>query len=92
MNIYEAVLESMRTKSPILRAEDPTILIYPTDTWDCCLIMDMTHPEDVGKRWNPRASDLTAMDWKVQYPFSEADQYYRRIFRSNSDEKGDELQ
>ncbi|EAF6236001.1 DUF2829 domain-containing protein [Listeria monocytogenes] len=69
MNIREAVIRAQNEGKYIYRESDmehsPTINILPTNTIDCCLLVD-DESNEVGKRWNPTANDLIAIDWEVR--------------------------
>lgn len=65
MNIYEAASLGARTGNPIIRMICPSVMIYPTDTADCCRIVDITNPTNVGLHWEPTLDDLTSKDWAV---------------------------
>lgn len=64
MNIRDAVLLAKKEGKYIYRKSQKNIDILPTNTLDCCLLMNV-HVQEVGKRWNPNANDLIAEDWEV---------------------------
>ena len=63
MNIKEATRIAMEENKCIAR-KSKQLLVKPTNDWDCCLLI---HPmkEEYAQRWNPKAEDLMAIDWKV---------------------------
>ena len=66
MDIRSAIIQANINGKCIYRKSEREfgIKILPTNTSDCCLVIS-DESDQVGKRWNPNASDLIATDWEV---------------------------
>ena len=66
VNITEATKEALKSNNYIIRTcWDWGLVVQPTDTTDCCIVLNADTKERVGQRWNPKAEDLTADDWEL---------------------------
>lgn len=62
MTIFEAAKQGEK----ICRSDgdNPTIIITPTNTHECCLTQTKGR-DRTGIRWNPMPKDLIATNWEV---------------------------
>lgn len=62
MMIFEAAKQGKK----ICRSDgdNPTIIITPTNTLECCLIQ-IKGRNRIGAHWNPQLEDLLATNWEV---------------------------
>ena len=72
MNIYDAVKKALPENKYIRRKSvnsgmlESKVLIKPTNSYDCCVILIIGDNEKRQSRfWNPTADDLMADDWEV---------------------------
>lgn len=74
MKISEAAQEASRTGGYMVRESvyskygSMLGLIWPTNSYECCMIATMTgekHIELQARCWNPTLDDLIASDWTV---------------------------
>lgn len=66
MNIRKAIIKAKKNQKGITRMKwmpGPSLIIFPTNTSDCCLLIPYKSEREIGKRWNPNYDDLTATDW-----------------------------
>lgn len=72
MNIQKAVKQALKEDKCIRRKSinsgilDSQVLIKPTHSLDCCMVLIIGEKKGRKPRyWNPTADDLTADDWEV---------------------------
>ena len=67
MKIHEAVEKALKKKKPITRTSlnDFDFKIFPTDSSDCCYLIQKDEKQQPARCWNPTADDLLADDWEV---------------------------
>ena len=72
MYLRDVVIESLETGRAIYRKSclhgeaDRSVLIKPTNSYDCCQIIVVDCGKARGSRnWNPTADDLLADDWEI---------------------------
>ena len=66
MNIIEAILEAKKENVEIARSWwKDSLSIRPTDSPECCIVIDLKNKKPLASRWNPKAEDLTANDWEL---------------------------
>ncbi len=67
MNIQEACKLAIASGKKITREDEfweyGNLKIEPTDTDECCIAY--SGPIDKCARWEPKAEDLVANDWKI---------------------------
>lgn len=67
MDIKAAILKAQETQKGITREEwmPGGIILIPTNTSNCFIIIPLNKGEVIGRRWNPKAEDILATDWRV---------------------------
>ena len=66
MNIVDAMRQAVTEGRKLVRPwGERRIIIQPTDSSDCCLILLEGSQQAPAKRWNPMARDLLAEDGEV---------------------------
>lgn len=68
MKINEAVEKSLKEKKAITRTSwlsDFGFKVFPTDSRDCCYLIQKDEKQQPARCWNPTANDLLADDWEV---------------------------
>ncbi|MCH4010336.1 MAG: DUF2829 domain-containing protein [Companilactobacillus sp.] len=68
MKIQEAIIEAKDKQKGISRKKwmpGPQMIMVPTNTSACFIIVPKDNMKQLGKRWNPTAEDILAHDWMV---------------------------